>query len=614
MISKVTIRGAIGCFLLAVLVSMAWAADLKMQVDRTRIGMDDILAARLVAEGDLQGEPDFSPLRKDFDVLSQGQSQVTSIVNGKISQSRQWTLQLAPLREGKLEIPPISVGKDQSQAVAVQVVADAQSASSDAPKPLFLKAEVGATDPYVQQVVDYRVKVYFRQEPQRAVLSDPQAEGATIQQYGEDRGYDESVDGQLYRVIERRYLVIPQRSGPLRIQGPRLEAMIPDPSRTRRDPFADLDEAFGGRLFQSFPQIPGVTHPGRRVVERAQDVALEVRAQPPGSGTPWLPATSVQLSDEWSPSPPIFRVGEPVTRTLTLTAKGTTAAQLPDLDLGDIQGAQVYPDQPQSEDMMAGPEPAAVKTFKVALVPTRAGAMTLPEIRLPWWDTAADEQRVVVAPARTVQVAPAPGGAQLPSSPAAPAAPPSQAAPAAPAEPAATPAVRPAEREAAGPPADRQTGTNWWPWVALALGAGWLLTLVWWLWERRGRRAVTGARPRVEPRLAERDSGALRAAFQAVKQACSANEPRAARGALIDWARQRWPEHPPAGLEGIAARIGDEGIADRLREIDRVIYAPPGTGWDGAAAWSELESALKAAGRPDAETDDQAIPDLYPQV
>ncbi|WP_245232252.1 BatD family protein [Thiorhodococcus minor] len=597
--------------LLAVLVSTAWAADLQMQVDRKRIGMDDILGARLVAEGDTQGEPDFNPLRKDFDILSQGQSQVTSIVNGKISQSRQWTLQLAPLREGKLEIPPISVGQDQSQAVAVEVAADDQSASGDAPKPLFLKAEVGAINPYVQQVVDYRVKLYFRQEPQRAVLSEPRAEGATIEQYGEDRGYDEYVDGQLYRVIERRFQVVPQRSGPLRIQGPRLEAMIPDPNRARRDPFADLDEAFGGRLFQSFPQIPGVTHPGRRVVERAQDVEIEVRAQPPGSGTPWLPATSVQLSDEWSPSPPTFRVGEPVTRTLTLTAKGATAAQLPDLDLGNIQGAQVYPDQPKSEDMMAGPEPAAVKTFKVALVPTRAGPLTLPEIRLPWWDTAADTQRVVVAPARTVQVASAPGGVQSPYSPAAP---PPQAVPAEPPEPADAPAARPAEPEAAGVPADRQTSAGWWPWLALALGVGWLLTLGWWLWERRGRRAVAGERPRVEPRLAERDSGALRATLQSLKQACLANEPRAARGALIDWARQRWPEDPPAGLEGIAARLGHEAIADCLREIDRVIYAPPGTGWDGAAAWAELEPMLKAAGRPGRTPEDQAIPDLYPQV
>nr|WP_240905785.1 BatD family protein [Thiorhodococcus mannitoliphagus] len=596
--------------MLALFVSSAWAADLRMQVDRQRLSLDDILNARLIVEGDAQGEPDFSPLREDFDILSQGQSQVTSIVNGKISQTRQWTLQLAPLREGKLEIPAISLGKDRSDPVEVEVASGGQAAGETGPKPLFLKAEIETSSPYVQQVIDYRVKVYFRQEPQRAVLSEPRAEGATIQQYGEDRGYDESVDGQLYRVIERRYQVIPQRSGTLRIQAPRLEAMIPDPNRSRRDPFADLDEAFGGRLFQSFPQIPGVTHPGRRVVERAQDVEIEVRAQPSGADTPWLPATSVQLSDEWSPSPPSFRVGEPVTRTLTITAQGTTAAQLPELDLGAIQAAQVYPDQPKAEDLTTGPAPAAVKTFKVALVPTRAGALTLPEIRLPWWDTVADQQRVVVVPERSVQVAPAPGGTQQPVAPQPSPLP--QSAPSAPPVPAAESPESP-ESLAPAKAGDREASAGLWPWLTLAIGLGWLLTLLWWFWERRARRAST-RQARVEPRFVEEDFASLGSALQAVKAACLANDPRAARGGLIGWARQRWPADPPAGLEGIAARMDDETLSGRLRAIDRAIYAPPGTAWDGAGAWAELESALKAASQRSTRPDAQAIPDLYPQV
>ncbi|MBK1722007.1 hypothetical protein CKO23_07045 [Thiocystis violacea] len=593
--------------MLAFALSPAWAAELRVQVDRKQLGPDDVLGVQVVAEGDSKGDPDFTPLTKDFDILSQGQSQVTSIVNGKISQSRQWNLQLAPKRQGRLSIPALSVGRDRSEPVAVEVVARPQTSDTAGAKPLFLKAQVNTEQPYVQQVMDYRVKIYFSQEPQRAVLSEPQADGATIQQVGDDRGYDESVDGQLYRVIERRYQIIPQRSGELEIQSPRLEAMLPDTSRgARRDPFADLDEAFGGTLFQSFPQIPGVTHPGRRVVERAQNLQIQVRPQPAGSGSPWLPATSVQVADEWAPSPPVFRVGEPVTRTLTLTALGTTTAQLPNLDLGTLDGAQVYPDQPRAEDLSNSPEPAAVKTFKVALVPTRAGVLKLPEIRLSWWDTTADAARVVVVPERTVQVAPAPAGSQQPASVAPPEPMPTQAA-AAPSASAAAPIPQPQPE-----PGATWWGLGFWPWLTLLLGGGWLMTLVWWLRDRR-RRAAQPTPVRVEPEFGGRERESLKAAVRAIGRACSQGDPRAARSALLAWARLRWPQDPPHGLEGIAVRLDEGQMGALLRSIDRAIYAPPGVAWSGEAAWASLEPLLDASSKARSRPESEVIPDLYPQ-
>jgi hypothetical protein len=481
------------------------------------------------------------------------------------------------------------------------------SVQETGPKPLFLKAEVDSREPYVQQVIDYRIKIYFSREPQRAVLSDPQVEGASIQQAGEDRAYDERVDGQSYRVIERRYRVTPQRSGTLRIASPRLEAMLPDPNPgARQDPFAELDEAFGGTLFQSFPRIPGVTHPGKRVVERAEDLEFQVRPQPAGSGSPWLPATSIEVADEWTPSPPRLRVGEPVTRTLTITAEGATAAQLPTLSLGAISGAQVYPDQPRVEDLDSGAVPAAVKTLKVALVPTRAGQLRLPEIRLPWWDTKANVARVVVIPERTLEVAPGPAGsAPLPVAASEAASPDAIEAPAAVAESSSPSVVADAPGSA--------VGGEPWPWVALAIGLGWLATLVWWYRDRRARSKRPEPVPAASvPSAAVVGGSSLKAAASLVERACAASDPRAARSALIDWASLRWPEDPPHGLEALAARVGDEPLAELLRSIDRAIYAPPGVGWDGSRAWESLAPALARLAQSAKPAGEAAIPDLYP--
>lgn len=601
--------------LVGLLAGAAWAGGLSVQVDRQRLALDEVLELTLSAEGEVRAEPDFGPLRQDFELLGQSQSEITSIINGRIGHRSQWRLRLAPKRAGHLTIPPIQVGGEQTPAIAIEVTERASKGSRSIqtqgePAPLFVTAEAETTAPYVQQPIEYRVRVYYRQPPQRATLSEPEAEGALIQRLGEDRAYDETYRGRGYRVIERRYRLIPQRSGEIRIRSPRLEALVADPNQA---PLPDLDRLFG----QLVPDLSALAQPGRRVVERAEDLVLAVRPRPPGTTGHWLPATSVQLTEEWTPQPSRLRVGEPITRTLTLTAEGTTAAQLPDLELGVIPGLQVYPDRPQAEDLAQGPRPAAVKTFRFALVPTQPGTLTLPEIRIPWWDTQADRAQVTVIPARTLEVI-GPASAQAVEDQAA-----GKVSPRAEEE---VPQPSAAQTPAAGGPSTRQAGlAGIWPWVSLALGLGWLATL--WVWQRERRRL---SKPRGESGVSALDRAggalgtpqgppagqerrkALSQARAAIRTACLARDPRAARAALLAWGRLRWPDAPPVGLDALAERLGSPELQPLLRAIDGAIYAPPGRDWDGSAVWEQLAPYLE----PPAERDhapDSPLPRLYPE-
>ncbi len=589
----------------------AWAGPLTAELDRTRLGLNETVRLRVIASGGLSGEPDLSPLEKDFEVLNRSSSSSTTVINGAVSQSREWTLELAPRRTGPLQIPSLSLGADHTSPIALQVVTADQARAGSGPRPLLLDTLVDASSPYVQQAFVYRVKVAYLEQPRSATLSDPVAEGATIEQRGDDQSYTEQIDGRTYRVIERRYLVVPQRSGPLTISAPRLDAVLPDHRPgARRGPFADFEEAFGGGFFQGFPALPDLGS-GRRVVERGPDRTLEVRPQPAGAGDPWLPAESIELADEWTPTPPRFRVGEPITRTLTITAKGLTAAQLPVLDMGAPDGVNVYPEQPQGEDLPDPGAPVALKTLKVALVPTQAGALTLPEVRLPWWDTVADRARVAVIPQRTVQVER--GSAPVPQAPPEPVA-------------ETVPAISPATPQASGPDdprevpeplpakgsAERFGAAGPWPWVALMLGVGWLLTLGWMLW---GRRRIREQGTLLQPLATPRSNSALGKARDALRSACVAGDPRGARSALLAWGRARWPQDAPQGLGGLAMRLGGEDTQALLNEIDRAIYAQTATGgpvgWNGAALWSQIEPLLgREERRP--RKGPEPLPALYP--
>ncbi|MBK1695256.1 hypothetical protein CKO09_10990 [Chromatium weissei] len=559
----------------------------EAQVDRNRLSLNETLTLQLTADSDASGEPDVTPLTANFDILNRGESTMTSIINGAMSHTRQWTLELAPKRDGQLTIPPLTLNALHSQAVEITVTATAENSAD---KPMFVEVKTDITAPYVQQVVDYQVRMYFQERPQRAELTEPTADGATIERVGEDRGEETFINGRRYTVMERHYRLIPQRSGEILIQSPRLNAVIFDSRAAKRgDPFADFDQAFGGAFFQNLPSS------GRRVIERAANVTLTVRAQPNDSGATWLPATSLQLSEEWTPSPPLFRVGEPLTRTVTITATGVTAAQLPDLQMDAVDGMQIYADQAQPETL-PGATAVALKRMKIALIPTRAGTLTLPEMRLAWWNTTTDTRQVAVIPARTVDVMNAPAAANAPPISVA-AAPPEVAAP----------ASQPSEKLPVVATSEIKSFGEWWQGLALLFGLLWLGTLAWWWRERRDR-----AMPKLPQIATTQRHMSLIAIKKQIEAACLAQNARAARAALLDWALARWPQQPPRGLTELSQRWNDAESAAVLDALNRAIYAPTEMAWNGAMAWSVLSVQLQRSEANTLRAMNDSLPPLYP--
>ena len=139
------------------------AASFQVDPDRTRLAVNETFTLRLIANGDLKGEPDLSPLEADFEILSRSTSTRTTIVNGDMSQAREWGLELAPRHTGDLVIPSLALGGEHSQPVHIQVTPADQASSGGGPRPLFLDTEVGTPSPYVQEPFTYKAKVYYRE-------------------------------------------------------------------------------------------------------------------------------------------------------------------------------------------------------------------------------------------------------------------------------------------------------------------------------------------------------------------------------------------------------------------------------------------------------------------
>ena len=187
------------------------------------------------------------------------------------------------------------------------------------------------------------------------------------------------------------------------------------------------------------------------------------------------------------------------------------------------------------------------------------------------------QPRVATLGARTLTILPAVGSASAAAS-----APPARAA-----QPASAPVAsqHPATPAAEKRPAPAHVPSEW-EWVSIGLAAVWLATLGSWLWSRRSRPARNQTPPPRQAAAAPApDLSRERAAFRA---ACERNDAHAARVHLLAWATALWGA-APAGVNAIAARIGDPAIADLLRDLDRACYSSGG--WSGAplaAALTEL--------------------------
>ncbi len=547
-------------------------AALQASVDRNPVAAGESFTLTLQSGDDLDGSPDLSPLQQDFDVLGQSQSTNYQIINGNSSRTTQWQISLMPKHSGQLQIPSLSVDGEQSQPLTITVAAAGQAQAAPQSGDLFLEVSATPRSVYVQQQVVYTVRLFRDVDlGNDASLTEPKVPGgdAIIEKLGKARHYQTLRNGIRYRVIERDYAIYPQKSGSITIP-----PLVFD---------GDVVQAGGGGFFSLDPF--GQTTQHHRILSEA--VTLTVKPTPAAfHGNQWLPARNLQLVEQWSQTPPTFTVGQPITRTVAVMADGLTAAQLPPLTGGTIDGLKQYPDQPLLKDTKDSSGITGMRTEKVAIIPTRPGTVTLPAITVPWWNTATDTLETARLPARTVTVAPAPAGSAPPP---APVANPATAAPA------------PVAPITATPLSTRAAGAGLWPWLALLLGLGWLATaLAWW---RQARRRPRPAAPAKDGDVTQRRLE------KRLKASCFTNDAAGCKDHLLAWARQRWPEHPPVSLTALAQRCAPP-LAAALTALDRALYAPGDTPWQGQELWQQFCRQPPAEGTPTAAKPDDLRP-LY---
>lgn len=523
------------------------SAQTRAWLDRAQVTYGETATLNIETTASVR-QIDYRPLAAQFDIGGQTVRRSYELSNGRAQSKSLFAVGIRPRGPGELTVPSLRVGNTSTSPLRLSVQPPTvQPAGGDADT--FIDTTFDAAQPYVQQAVGMVVRLHYAVPLLSGQLDQDAVPGASLQRVGEDLQYQREIGGRRYDVVERRYLLIPERSGPLTVPGARFNG-----------------QAVGGFFDNVFDD-------GRKPLSAAAPIThLQVRPIPATAPQPWLPLHDLQL--RYLQSPRSARVGEAVTVEIEAVADGASTSQLPPLAIADNADAQVFADPPQSDEQFIEGRPRTTVRRRIAIVPLKAGLLSLAGPRIDWWDAAQGVARTAMLPPLQLQVAP---GADLPA-----------------AADAAQASVQP---QAPGN-ADIPTATaslkrfGWWslPVIALVLAAAW--------WHRRRQPAMADAAPA--------GSAAPEASVPSLAAALGQGDLAAVAHALCSEAGLQGDE-----LDALAAKLDDPAQVEAIAALQAARWG----GGDAGSALAVLRRAFAKGARWRRQEARVAplLPPLYPE-
>lgn len=567
------------------------AANITAKVNRSPVPLGEVFTLTLTADESVNATPDLSVLENNFKVYSTSVSRQNYIINGQSSASTSWQIGLMALNLGEQEIPSISIGKDKSSPLKI-TVADASSITTDNQNtngeqakvsPYYLSAKLVNQDTkyYVQQQIDYEVTLTDSgslrgNEPAFDING---ADDWIIRGLGNPTVINEvDKNGNPIRKITFKYALFPQKSGELTIPAVWFNGYTLNNDMSAED-------IFNQDIFNISVRMPSLFGMDKPVSLRAPEQKINILPVPGGyKGSWWLPAQSVRLESKWDKDISNIKAGEAISRTVTLEAVGVTENQLPEINFPSAVGLKQYPEKPELKGGLYNQNPAAQEKIVNVYIPEKSGKITIPAIKVDWYNTKTQTFEQALLPAEEIEVLPGLGYTAT--------------------EPQVTEPVK-AEPEPEAKPEnlapmtdnDNKASTkSQYEYFGLGLAfiCGLLLGYLLLRYQNKNR-----AKPECEMR--QYPSFLIKKAYQ--------NDFRALRDGLISWATGFYDNKPINNLKDIVKAADDEEFGRQMDIILTKLYNPKDEVlWNPKVFADSLERVIKNKSK---KTDKEVLPQLY---
>ena len=372
------------------------------------------------------------PDLKDFTLLggpSTSSSTSMQIVNGQMSSSSSYsyTYILRADKKGEFTIPGATVTykgeKSKTGSVTIQVTAaqgggtaggstgssaarqqnSREAASSFSKNDIFVRAEVSKTNPYVEEEVILRYKLYVPAGVgfQANITKTPSYNGCWSYDLGdrnaERKPYRETYNGKAYSVVDLLSVALyPQKAGSLTISPLEVEmvAQVVVQRQRSNDPFEDFFGMFGGQSVQNI-----------RLNPTSKPVTIQAKALPSAGRPDDFSGLVGQFSFTSKLSRDALKANDAANLVLTVSGKGNLQhAEAPQLTFPTDIEAQ----EPVISDRISTPEKGGVsgsRSFEYVLIPREAGEYELPAASFSYFDPVARKYVTLHSSAYTLKVA-----------------------------------------------------------------------------------------------------------------------------------------------------------------------------------------------------------------
>lgn len=420
--------------------------------------------------------------------------------------------------------------------LAASTLAFAANANSNLPD-VFLRTHItdgqaGHYNFWLQNQLSYTLQVFYALPLAKTTLRAPTMNGAIIFRLGEDQHAEELLGGRTYHVITRHYAIVPERAGTFVIESPILQTQLVI------------------KADQTPPETTPLTVTTTPMTVTVQPIPADFAIQN------WLPARNLIANQTWTGLTNI-KVGQTITRLITIHALGLPADQIPLLKPSSLDHAKVYLDETKLSNELKDKWVLGRKQQAIAYVPTKSGTLLLPAIQIPWWNVITNQKETITLPGQTVVIAP----------------------------------ITNLRKNNWFAQHFAWEESNFWPWLTFIFAGLWLLSCTGFLYQKIIARKKLKLQQQQTHMLHIARKKAWLLARKQLQQACEKNEPRAIMRAIVAWSKVQWPEIPLHNLNTVIKRCKNPALQQTLDSLSRFLYAGnQEASWqDGALLWQQFK-------------------------
>jgi hypothetical protein len=340
--------------------TLAQAIQISTQTDIKKLNLGDEFTYTVSIDANYSEDAlDIRPLFKNF-----------IIGNLRISHSSTnnttWAIPLQPVVSGRITIPALPIADTKTEPLTIEVnengidntnrIYNASTKLSDndvsklsSPPQKTIEMQLSTDSVYIGEILSVNIKIATNSNLDRKALTIESSDGFKVLPIAKPANDKEIFADHYQDTLTYTYELIPEKTGSVSL--PRFS--LPTKEASTDEQFIDVKP------------IPDAFHDSNN----------------------WRPSAGISIEERWDPQTSYAKLGQPITRTITIIGINNTPDQLPDLLTPDLPYVKIYADSKKIEQENQSGMLISKKTIKHIYIPEKNISFTAPAINISWWNT-----------------------------------------------------------------------------------------------------------------------------------------------------------------------------------------------------------------------------------